>query len=170
MPNRKLLELYRAGLDVYPPGMRGLAAAQAQRVKPVAAKKFLEWVKATHPRLYAAAEKKAGVTNGGGGLAAVETKTKDSGGALDRLLTTITSIAPQYLSYRAQQDVLDVQLDRMRQGLPPLSATQYAPGVQVSVDPSMYAPQFEALKPWLLYGGLALAGVFVVSQFSKRRR
>lgn len=169
MPNQKLVELYRAGLDVYPPNMRGLAATQARPVKPAAARKFLEWVKATHPRLYAAAEKKAGVTNGAG-LAAVETKAQEGGGALDRLLSTIQTIAPMYIQARAQQQVLDVQLDRMRQGLPPLNATEYAPAVQVGVDPALLTSAGEQLRPLLIYGGLALAGVFVFSQLAKRGR
>lgn len=181
MPNKvaKLAELYRAGLDVYPPGMRGLAAsggraprAMTPPVKPAAAQKFIAWVRTAHPKLYAAAERRANAPRTLGALSKEEAKagTTTTPGAFDRIVTAITSLAPQIVQARAQRDVLEVQLERMRQGLPPLSATQYAPGLQLSVDPSMYAPGLEAMKPWLIWGGLGLVGVFVVSQLAKRRR
>lgn len=176
MPNRnvrRLTALYRDGLEVYPPGMRGLAATgvDARRappafVKPAAARKFLDWIRASHPKLYAdAVRRQSGKT-----LGAVEAKAADStgDGPLDRILSTIQTLAPTYLQARAQKELLDVQLDRMRQGLAPLSATQYMPGVQLSVDPSMYAPQFETMKPWLIYGGLGLAALYLVSQLRRR--
>lgn len=51
-----------------------------------------------------------------------------------------------------QRRLLNVQLDRARQGLPPLDASQYGVGVNVQ------APQLNLL----LIGGLALAAVLLL--------
>jgi hypothetical protein len=196
----RIAELTADGMDVYPPGLRGMAELGRRRffrskkfrrsvglpggrgraiglkglsaTPPASVTAFLKWVRAEFPSLYAAAERRLAAGNDGApGMSAVETTaTAKPESALTRLVSTITSLAPQYLQYRAQQQLLDVQLDRARQGLPPLRPTDYAPAVQLSVDPSMYSPALETLKPWLIYGGLALGAFFVFRTFGGRRR
>lgn len=178
----RLTELMAEGLTVYPPNMRGLAANPLRTprrgvprgtIKADPARKFLHWVKFTHPALYADAERRSGMAGLG-----QDAKTKlptataitEQPGPFQRFLSTITSLAPSYIQARSQQQLLEVQLDRARQGLPPLNASQYAPAVQLSVDPAMYTPQLEALKPWLLYGGLALGGFFLFRMLAGGRR
>jgi hypothetical protein len=178
MPNvnvRRLATLYREGLDVYPPGMRGLAANSTTaravvKVKPAAARQFVQWVKLNVPALYNDAVRRQQNTRTLGAVTAKPDAVSTGDGPLDKLLTTIQTLAPVYLQARAQKDVLDVQMDRMRAGLPPLRATDYAPAVQIGVDPNLISDAGERLKPFLIYGGLALAGLFVFSQLSRRRR
>lgn len=193
----RLTHLMAEGLTVYPANMRGLAAKMMpspdltparlyippprKPLNMIAGSRFLEWVKGEHPSLYAAAQRrvsvgtppKRGTFAGLGADAKADSKAGDAmatAGPLERFVNTVTALAPQYLQYRAQQELLDVQLDRARQGLPPLRPTDYAPAVQLSVDPSMYSPQLEALKPWLLYGGIAVAGLFLFKMLGGKRR
>jgi hypothetical protein len=173
-PRQKLTELVAEGLTLYPSSMRGLAAAGARsprrKLSPEAGRKFAAWVKIAHPALFAAAERKAGGTGLAGlGQDTAPTATAPPQGALERFVSTITQLAPVYIQARAQKELLDVQMDRARAGLPPLRPTDYAPAVQLSVDPSMYSPQLEALKPWLLYGGIAVAGLVLFRMFGGSR-
>ena len=186
MPNatvRRLQRLFDSGLDVYPVGMRGLAAKPARAgmpvergnrrgalpVKPQAARQFVAWVKANAPDLYSEALRRQSVRTLGA-VTTGSTAVSTGDGPLDKLLTTIQTLAPQYLQYKAQQDVLDVQLDRMRAGLPPLRATDYAPAVQIGVDPNIITNAGAQLRPLLIYGGLAVLGVFLLSKAMGGRR
>ncbi len=56
-------------------------------------------------------------------------------GWFERITDAVTEIAPKYLEYRQQAEILDVQLDRAREGLPPLRTDEYAPSVQLGLDP-----------------------------------
>lgn len=92
-----------------------------------AQKKLIAWVQKNYPALYDAAVRRVGTTPPN--LGAEESW-------LDKITNAFTAIAPEYLRAKAQKDLLEVQLDRARAGLPPLDSTQYAPAVQVSVDPA----------------------------------
>lgn len=176
---RRLSDLYRAGMDVYPANLRGLAAAPAAMaprrgvargpVKPAAAEKFLAWVSAMHPKLFDAALKRANA-RASSTLGQVDAKAASEPGPLDRLLTTIQTLAPVYLQAKAQKELLDVQMDRARQGLPPLDPRQYAPAVNLSVDPNLMTDVGERMRPLLIYGGIALGAVFLLSQMGRGRR
>jgi hypothetical protein len=55
-----------------------------------------------------------------------------------------------------QRDVLRLQLERARQGLPPLDASQYGVGVSVGISPST--------QQLLILGGLGLLAVLSLSR------
>lgn len=174
---RRLQQLFAEGLDVYPSNLRGMAASPpARRVVPMHPRggaAFVKWVKIEFPRLAAAAERAAGAPGQLGGLAAgeaVATTVTQQPSAIDKFVSTIQTLAPQYLQYRAQQDLLKVQLDRARQGLPPLDPSQYAPAVQLSVDPRMYSPAVDAIKQYALPAALVLAAFFIVPKLVGGRR
>ena len=57
-----------------------------------------------------------------------------------------------------QRRILNIQIDRMRQGLPPLNASQYSPGVGVNVGLSPEIMKMVAL------GGAALLAVWFLSR------
>ena len=158
---RKLTEYLRPSLSGV--GLRGLRAVDNRprgykAVKPAPAQAFMAWVRREHPILFRAAEKQASKA----GLGQVEAKTAGTGLTIwQRLVNTVTDIAPQYLQYQAQKDLLEVQLQRASQGLPPLDPTSYAPAVQVSIDPVQAQLAAEAAwdraKPFV-FGSLALVG------------
>lgn len=73
--------------------------------------------------------------------------------ALARLLPVLAS------TYQ-QKQLLEVQVERARQGLPPLDATQYAGGVQVGMAPD--------LQRMLMIGGIAALAILGFAVLSRR--
>lgn len=53
-----------------------------------------------------------------------------------------------------QRRILNAQLDRARQGQPPLQPSEYAPAINVGLSPQT--------RNLLIYGGLALAAVLLL--------
>lgn len=100
--------------------------------------RFVQMMKKTHPRLYALAKQRAGEPPAGlGALGQKTTTTADTAGTwFSRFTDTVTSLAPTYLQYQSQKELLQIQLERARQGLAPLETSQYAPAVQIGLDPA----------------------------------
>jgi hypothetical protein len=104
-------------------------------------------------------------------LGAVDTEPS----AWNRVITTITELAPQYLQYRAQKEIFDAQMVRLSQGLEPLpDPSAYAPSVRVALDPSTVEAAARAAaeraQPWLLWGGIAIGGAFLLNMLLRKRR
>ena len=72
-------------------------------------------------------------------------------------LDTLQRVLPTIVTSYQQKQLLDVQIDRAKQGLPPLDVSQYAPGVRVGVDSS-------AMKFLIVGGAIALAAAFIVTR------
>ena len=70
------------------------------------------------------------------------------------VLDSAAQYGAQYLVLKQQKDIMDIQTQRLAQGLPPLDVSQYAPGVQVGVDSST--------KNMLLIGGIVFAAVLLL--------
>lgn len=73
-------------------------------------------------------------------------------------LDAVGRLLPIIAATDQQRQLLQVQVDRARQGLPPLNVSQYAAGVQVGVSSD--------LKNLLVIGGL---GVLAVLAFGAHR-
>lgn len=138
------------------------------RVKTRGTKGFFEWMQQALPRTYAGVKQELSAAQGaavglrGVGFVAVEpVKTATEAPVTSSLANTIRDIATvvgqAYLSreqIKAQQNILNLQLQRAQQGLPPLP-----------IDPSTYGlPQptvgialDDSTKKLLMYGGGALA-------------
>lgn len=72
--------------------------------------------------------------------------------SLSRLLPTLAA------TYQ-QKQLLDVQVDRARQGLPPLNTNQYGAGINVGVS--------QDTQKLLMYGAIGLGALFVFSTLMK---
>lgn len=128
---------------------------------------FLDWMKRTNPELYRKVMSKA---TGETGMSAymdngLGQDTKPS--LWERITSSISEIGTAYVGYQAQSEMMDINLERARQGLPPLDAASMAPVVrtQVEITPEIAASLKDAgmagLQRVLLFGGLALAAVFL---------
>lgn len=138
---------------------------------------FLMWVKHNQPGLYEKIRAKipapAGMSAFGLALAdpaSVATPAAASSGWADTLKNLTSSVAQLYLTReqtKAQNRILDLQLQRAMEGKSPLDIDPVkfgviAPQVQVGVEGQT--------KQLLIYGGAALALVYVLTQFLKGRR
>lgn len=84
---------------------------------------------------------------------------------ISNIASAFSQFGTAYANYRNQAQWNDLQLQRARQGLPPLPTTGYsAPGVGVNVGIS---PQVQQL---LIIGGVGLGAVLLVNAFAGRRR
>lgn len=96
-------------------------------------------------------------------------------GWLDKLIGAATTIAPAYLQFQQQKEILDMQLERAKQGLPPLETAYMAPTVRVQTElgPEAQRAAREGITAGL--GTLAfplilVAGAFLLMQGGRRRR
>lgn len=80
---------------------------------------------------------------------AVAVEGEDWINAVSRAMTTVAMA-----DY--QRRLLNVQLERARQGLPPLAASEYGVGINVGIDP--------ATRNMLLIGGVALVAVLLLAR------
>lgn len=145
-----------------------------------AKKDTLLWFKKNEPYIYRVAMRKMEIDQGGE-LGAIEWGAIGSsiGKAFNSLTTTVSNLAPQYLQFQQQKKVMDMQLKRAQQGLPPANIQDYAPVVKL--EPSI-TPETEAaitrsavqvtnsaaqkMLPFLIGGGLL--GAFLL--FRKKSR
>ncbi len=96
-------------------------------------------------------------------------------GWLDKLIGAATTIAPAYLQFQQQKEILDMQLERAKQGLPPLETAYMAPTVRIQTELSPEAARTarEGIAAGL--GNLALpillvGGVMLLTMGRGRRR
>jgi hypothetical protein len=75
---------------------------------------------------------------------------------------TLQRVLPMLAATVQQQQLLSVQVDRARQGLPPLNVSQYAAGAQVGLSADT--------KTFLMIGAGALAAVWLLPQLLKGAR
>jgi len=104
-------------------------------------KQFLNWLKRNDPFLYLTAEKvysnKSQTLSGW-----------DITGFFNSAISTIKNVTPDILKYRQQKKLLDLQINRARNDLPPLDTKQYIPSfppqqVQVQNPPKVIVRQVE---------------------------
>lgn len=88
-------------------------------------------------------------------------------GWLDNLLNLAPQMFMGYTQISMQKQIAKVNLERLKQGLPPLSAAQteaYSPrpGVSVGLSP--------ATRNLLMYGGLGLGAILLFGIMTKKKR
>lgn len=74
---------------------------------------------------------------------------------------TLQRLLPILATTYQQRQLLDVQVERARNGLPPLDASMYAPGVQVGLSS-------DTTKTVLMLGGAALLVMLLIASRSRR--
>ncbi len=89
----------------------------------------------------------------------------------EKLATAGADIAKGYLSYKQQDKITDMQVERMQRGLPPIEdpGRYMAPTVKIAheIDPSQFAPSQET-QNLLLTGGLAVGAVLLFMLLGNR--
>lgn len=72
----------------------------------------------------------------------------------ESLISAISRAMTMVAMTEYQRQILKAQLERARQGLPPLQPSEYAPAVNVGLSPQT--------RNLLIYGGLALVAVMLL--------
>jgi hypothetical protein len=133
---------------------------------------FLLWLKANQPRLYGALTKQLRTGLSGLGLAVpsdIATSAPASPASsswVDSIKDVVMTAAQTYLTKQqvdAQKKVLDIQLQRAQQGLPPLNLDLAQYGLTPTANVGL-APDTMRLVMW---GGLALAAVYLLPKLLK---
>jgi hypothetical protein len=90
------------------------------------------------------------------------TEAKTASFDWNSLVDNVTQLVQVGIQAEAQRDLLQMNLDRARQGLPPINAQQYMPGVNVGVS--------DDTKQLLYILGFGALGVFALSSVFGGRR
>lgn len=111
-----------------------LSPAERQRNR----QRFVTWLKTRQPKVWALVKSRIGAppAAGLGALSADETGATSSESWWQKLTGTVTNLLQTKLAYDTQKDLLQVQLDRAKEGQPPLDTTAYQPTVNVTADPA----------------------------------
>lgn len=154
------------------PGGYQLSAVNNQSIMSDAQKQFIMMLKADFPRLYKKAMEAMGVHNNNGlGVhpADVPLTTTQTPGFFQNLLNTVKQIVPIVIQTKAQRDLLNMQMARAKQGLPPLDPRFITSTVQIGVDPATIRQAgtlgFKVAAPFMI--GAALIAFMM---FGKKRR
>lgn len=153
----------------------------AMPVKPInkaeaARMQFVTWLKNTHPELYAEAvkrteawrEKMAAASGRPATIEGLNETTGESQSWWEKLTETVTTLGTSYLSYKNQQDAIEINLERAQQGLPPIDMSQSAPVVRTQIDVTpeiaerLRQTSGEVMKKTLLIAGAGLAAVLLL--------
>jgi len=79
----------------------------------------------------------------------------------EKVLDTFQQAVPIAAQAYTQKELLQLNMQRAKQGLPPIDTTQYSPAVQVTTDPAM--------KNIMLIG-LGILAVAVLTPVLKKKR
>lgn len=82
--------------------------------------------------------------------------------SINSLAGKIGSLVGTVTAADAQRQLIDLNLERAKRGLAPISASAVAPQMNVGIAPDV--------KNLLVYGALGIGGAMLVSRFLKSRR
>jgi hypothetical protein len=100
--------------------------------KEKAARQFIAWIGKNFP-----ASKTAMVQANHASLGAVDTTAPVAVPWYETALNTLAKTATVFAQTKAQQDLIKANLERAKQGLPPLDVSTVSPTVQVTTDTTM---------------------------------
>jgi len=141
------------GRSMWVPPRKRLSKAATIRQR----QQFVTWMRNWAPDIFAAAKHKAD-------------QAERTDGALGQLAgwwetfsTSVTDLGGKYLQFQTQKEILDAQMERMKQGLPPLQTSEYAPTIAIKPDAGTTAEitgaigaGFGKMLPFIAIGGVAM--------------
>lgn len=142
-------------------------------LKPaVAYRSFIDWLKQRQPEVFAnLAYTRPDLVSpemmfeSAGFLGDVETDPEfvaDSQGILDKSLDALQKILPGYYQYSAQKQLIDLNIERAKQGLTPVDSGALAPTVKVGVSSD--------IQRMLTFGLVGAFGLAALSIFTRNKR
>ena len=132
---------------------------------------FINWMRQNQPFIFEIALERANLLDQGLGNI-----SENVTGFFNNLVDTVKNVAPQYINFRQQKKLLDIQINRAKNNLPPLDADKFTPAIKIApVITQETAEQAKEIarksisdnsNKLLLLGGGVLALVFLM----RRRR
>lgn len=135
-------------------------------------RQFINWLRKNEPLIYKVAARRQELksANGLGEVKAAGTSWSDT---ISNIFETVGTVGPSIIQTKQQYDLIKMQMERAKKGLPPADVSSVSPTITVRTDIS---PESEAsitriaqesLKsgigtfgPWLI-GGAALVGALI---------
>lgn len=123
---------------------RKVMAVRRRKVSPAVKKlnrtKFMTWLQEFSPGIAIAAAKHADAATKASGLGQTIMPTGTisepaATGWFDSFMTKAGELGSQFLAYRTQKQILDIQIARAEAGLAPLETSQLAPTIKVETSP-----------------------------------
>lgn len=103
-------------------------AAKASN-KQTAKKQFIKWFKQREPFLFNVAKHRFKLRRPG--LHGNDMEMAGISEIFTGIVDTVKNVAPSLIQLSSQKKILDMQIKRAEQGLPPLDASQYSPTIKV---------------------------------------
>lgn len=127
---------------------------------------FVDWLKTMNPEIYSAL-----VSQLESGTVGATSPTTATTPLWQRIVSGLSTLTATVAGARAQRDILNLNIQRAEQGLPPVDAASMAPVVrtEVAITPEMAADLRQGANKALMYGGIAVAALFLWKLFAKRR-
>ena len=126
---------------------------------------FADWLKSAHPEIYQRALK---IASEGEQLSGLGQNGEPKQSFWDRFSEAATKLGTTYLTLKNQRDAMELNMQRAKQGLPPLDPATTAPVVRTQVDVSPQLAQKltdtagEGMNRMMLLGVAAIAAAFVI--------
>lgn len=130
---------------------------------------FMDWLKTDQPEIYADLVRK--LETGEVGATTAQTTATATQPLWQRIVSGLSTLTATVAGAQAQKRILDLNIQRASQGLPPVDAASMAPVVrtEVAITPEMAADLRAGASKALIYGGIAAAGLLLFSLMRKRR-
>lgn len=128
-------------------------------------REFMNWLLENYPETYTATMLEVG---GSGGLQAAHTKPDSGGGWWNKIVSAVETIAPKLIQAKAQRSILKTQLQRARQGLPPLDTRNLSPVIRI--QPELPYGTASAIKRYVLPGLAIGGGLLILLMFINKRK
>lgn len=88
---------------------------------------FINWVRQNQPFIFEIAKERANLLDQGLGNI-----SDNVTGFFNNLVDTVKNVAPQYINFRQQKKLLDIQINRAKNNLPPLDADKFTPAIKIA--------------------------------------
>ncbi len=119
---------------------------------------FLAWAKKRMPQAYADVMNRHGRGAGLGEAAATDTTAAQPAGILDTLVNNIGKIGTAYAQYQSQKSLINLNMERAKQGLPPIDAGDVAPQANVGIAPATRNMLYVGIGALVLIGAMMAFG------------
>lgn len=141
---------------------------------------FVEWIKYNEPVLYNVAVKAHALKNGVQaihGLADYQPMGAiDFGAMFNTVVDVVGKVVPSVVALRSQKDILNAQLERAKQGLPPMEVKDYMPVINVSpkvdkeAEDALVRVATQTTDNTLQKYGIYIAGGVIALMFLMRKK